>query len=282
MTLKIAILGCGPAGLFAAHAAVGQGCDVTVYSRPRKSFMRGAQYLHRPIPGLSGEPFKVDYRLEGTVEGYKDKVYGDITDVQVSPETLTGIADAWDIREAYDRAWQEYSHLISPWEADSEALARIEQDNDLIFSTIPARLICENQTHSFASQIIWSTDFIRYKGAFTNDDTGKIEDNIVICSGDPEDWWYRVSRIHGWENTEYPHSYKPDTDRVWEVEKPLYTDCRCHPEILRLGRYGAWRKGVLSDSAFYDVESLLLMSDEEREDDLFLRWKASVGLGITE
>lgn len=279
---KVIILGCGPAGLFAAHAAVGQGMDVRILSKPRKSFMRGAQYLHRPIPGLSREPFKVDYRLEGSVEGYRDKVYGDVTDVQVSPETLTGIADAWDIREAYEAAWAEYNSLIEPWDVTQRDPYDLYPQCDLVVSTIPAKLLCHNPRHEFVSQMIWSTDFIRYTGAFTNDLTGRIEDNIVVCSGDPEDWWYRISRIHGWENTEYPHRFKPDTDRVWEVEKPISNNCTCHSKMLRLGRYGAWKKGILSDSAFYEMEELLLMDEEAREDDLFLRWKATAGLGITE
>lgn len=257
--MRVAILGCGPAGMFAAHAAAQLGHDVTILSKPRKSYMRGAQYLHRPIPGLSGYPFKVDYRLEGSVEGYRDKVYGDLSDVQVSPETLTGVADAWDIREAYDAAWERYGHRVVNWDANAPgAFSQLAHMGfELIISTIPAKLLCHDPAHEFVSQMIWSTDYIRYRGAFLNDETGTIDDNIVICSGDPDDWWYRVSRIHGWENTEYPHNHKPNTDRVWEVEKPILTDCNCFPTIHREGRYGAWKKGVLSDSAYYNTIAYL-------------------------
>lgn len=261
--MKVTILGCGPAGLFAAHAAIGQGHDVTILSNPRKSFMRGAQYLHRPIPGLSGAPFQIDYQLRGSIEGYKDKVYGDMSDVQVSPETLVGIANAWDIREAYDAAWAEYGHLVRPFEVTPLTLDAIRAD--LIISTIPAKALCSNLDAPteysiddpfqqplchFESQKVWSTNYLK--------DSGVHEDNIVICSGDPEDWWYRISRIHGWENSEFPASRKPYSNRVWEVEKPISTTCKCHPEVVRMGRYGAWKKGVLSDSAFYETEALLL------------------------
>lgn len=255
--MKVVVLGCGPAGLFAAHAAVQSGQEVSILSKPRKSYMKGAQYLHRPIPGLSGDSFTIDYRLEGTVEGYKKKVYGDLSDILVSPETLTGLAEAWDIREAYDKAWDLYGHLVKEYDAELDGLWTPElRGADLILSTIPAKLICDNKEHAFESQLIWSTDFIKYVGGFTLED-GSLADNLVRCSGDPDDWWYRQSRIHGWENTEYPISHRPNTDRVWEVEKPIRTNCTCNKDIVRLGRYGKWTKGVLSDSAYYETETLI-------------------------
>jgi hypothetical protein len=274
--MKVVILGCGPAGLFAAHAAVGQGCDVTIYSKQaRKSLMKGAQYLHRPIPGLSRNPFQIDYRLDGDAEGYKKKVYGDTSDVQVSPETLTGVADAWDIREAYDGAWAEYASLIRPHDIESDGVALpyaafADGLPDLIISTVPARLLCQDPSHTFESQMIWSTDFVKPLGFW---EEAPADLNAVICSGHEDDWWYRQARIHGWETTEFPHDRRPSAARVWEVEKPIRTDCTCHPEITRMGRYGMWRKGVLSHEAFYDTESLIELKRDQikakRDWDLF-------------
>jgi hypothetical protein len=253
--MNIAVLGCGPAGLFAAHAATERGNTVTVLSKPRKSYMRGAQYLHRPIPGLSSDPFKVDYRLVGSVEGYRDKVYGDMSDVLVSPETLTGIADAWDIREAYDEAWKLYGPGVEFWEANQDDLGDIVEDFDMVINTIPRKALCaQPDIHEFRSQKIWSTNFVKPVGVFGGE---IMPDNIVVCSGDPEDWWYRQSRIHGWENTEFPHDRKPNAKEVWEVEKPISTNCDCWEPVVNMGRYGTWTKGVLSDSAYYDTEALL-------------------------
>lgn len=259
---KIAVLGCGPAGMFATHAAVGMGCSVDIFSKPRKSFMRGAQYLHKPIPGLSTDPFKIDYRLVGSVEGYREKVYGDDPDIPVSPQSLVGVHDAWDIREAYDNAWSEYGHRVRDLDVASfkgfEFLDDIVEKYDMVISTIPAKVMCYmEERHKFTSEKIWSTDFVKHVGAFEDKLGEPIPDNIVICSGEPDDWWYRQSRIQGYENTEFPISRKPKADKVWEVEKPVSTDCNCWPEIRRLGRYGAWRKGVLSHEAFYNVERWL-------------------------
>lgn len=257
--MRVVVLGCGPAGLFAAHAAVEQGADVTIFSKPRKSMMRGAQYLHRPIPGLSGKPFEVTYDLLGDPAAYRSKVYGDVSDILVSPETLVGISQAWDIREAYDAAWDLYNERIRGWDAERSAIPTLAANADLVISSIPAQLICQNNKHKFDSAKIWSIDMVKPSGLFQYDDGGPV-DNLVICSGDPDDWWYRASRIHGWENTEFPHDHRPSESEhysVHEVEKPLSTDCDCLSGVMRVGRYGSWKKGVLSHEAYYDVDRAL-------------------------
>lgn len=256
--MRVAILGCGPAGMFAAHAAIRAGHEVVIFSKNRKSFMRGAQYLHEPIPGLSRNPFTIHYKLEGEVEGYRDKVYGDMSDVQVSPETLVGSAAAWDIREAYDDAWELYKGLVYDIDlttASKHWWLHIMTHFDLVISSVPAKLLCSNPEHEFRSQLIWATDYLKPMGAFEGD---PMPDNIVVCSGFEDDWWYRMSRIQGWENTEYPHDKKPrKSGSVWEVEKPIDTNCTCHPQIARVGRYGQWKKGVLTHHAFTEASALV-------------------------
>lgn len=265
--MKVAILGCGPSGMFAAHAAVEEGHDVRIFSKPRKSFMRGAQYLHEPIPGLSEDPFSIDYRIKGSVDGYREKVYGPGSEVEVSPETLIGVHSAWDIREAYDAAWDRYSGLILPWDAQKDW---IPQTFDLVFSTIPATLLCSSMDKSeltteeeleaakckFSSETILSTSKAPHP-------LGE-EDNVVLCSGG-DDFWYRAARIHGWETTEYPMSIIKrfprevlfGDDLVHEVVKPISTTCICRPEIIRSGRYGKWTKGVLSHESYFDMKEVL-------------------------
>jgi hypothetical protein len=263
--LRVAILGCGPAGLFAAHAAYGLNAQVDILSKPRKSFMRGAQYLHQPIPGLSKEPFQIDYRLEGTTEGYRAKVYGEDSQVDVSPESLVGTHDAWDIREAYDAAWDLYRDDITPWEINEGQIGFPSSDYDLVLSTVPAKLLCQTQHYydgstakcQFRSEKIWSTNYVKRFGVFADLDA----DNVVVCSGDPDDWWYRASRIHGWENTEFASDHRPPGN-VWEVEKPIDNNCYCHPGIIRLGRYGTWTKGVLSHESFYKAEEAIIQTLE--------------------
>lgn len=257
--INVAILGCGPAGLFAAHAATEGGANVTIFSKARKSYMRGAQYLHRPIPGLTGLPFEVEYQLKGSVDGYREKVYGDMGDILVSAETLLGTAPAWDIRAAYDKAWELYGGKVVDADfatmGDPESFLRNLQDtNDLVISTIPATVLCQTSNHRFFGQKVWVTENLKSLGEFEFDSDETLRDNLVVCSGDPDDWWYRQSRIQGWENTEFPHQQKPKfPGKIHELNKPLRHTCTCHPEIVRMGRYGKWQKGILSHEAFEDT-----------------------------
>src|SRR4051794_1106286 len=109
MAERVLVLGCGPAGLMAAHAATLAGYEPTIVSRKRKSEMYGAQYLHQPIPEVSPDKsFHVRYELDGSVDGYRDKVYGDAWRGQVSPEDLETDHEGWDIRSTYDMLWNFY------------------------------------------------------------------------------------------------------------------------------------------------------------------------------
>lgn len=244
----------------AAHAASMRGHDVMIFSKARKSFMNGAQYLHRPIPMASSTPFKITYALDGPIEGYRDKVYGRDSRVQVSPESLVGVSDAWDIREAYDWLWETYGDYVhdidlsntAQWGGMGGFLSAMTPQPDIIISTVPASLLCEKfEEHQFHGVRVWATNTAHALNR-------QIPANIVVCSGESDVPWYRQSRIHGFLNTEYPeHKKPPVTEGIWEVIKPTQTNCDCLPHVIRLGRYGAWKKGVLAHEAFYDTYSLL-------------------------
>src|ERR1035441_1317633 len=76
---NIAVFGCGPSGLAVAAAAIKAGFGVEFFSqRKQPSHLYGCQYLHAPIPGYeSASKTHVSYRLTGTPEQYRAKVYGD-------------------------------------------------------------------------------------------------------------------------------------------------------------------------------------------------------------
>lgn len=258
--MKVLILGCGPAGLFAASAIRDKGHEVVIASKPRKSFMNGAQYLHRPIPGLSTEHFEITYKLIGSTEGYRAKVYGEDSDIDVSPDSLAGTHKAWDIREAYDAAWFEFGSEVLSWDfRPDRSIDRMASaiNPDVVISTIPAKLLCRNPEHEFESAQVWSTDSVERIGGFSERNGQPAIDNLVLCSGMPDDWWYRASRIQGYENTEYPAAIQPRNPRRWIVEKPIKTDCDCYPGIERLGRYGSWKKGVLAHESYFEALGLV-------------------------
>lgn len=247
--MKVLILGCGPAGLMAANAAAMQGAEIRILSKPRKSLMNGAQYLHEPVMGMRQKPpFPIRYVLDGPPEGYRLKVYGPRWDGTVSPEDMTETHLGWDIREAYDTLWDIYKDTILPWEASPSGLREVIQRSapDIVVSTIPAPLLC-SQGHQFRASKVWSTDKCWLP---------EYEDNYVLCNGHDSPAWYRASRIQGWENTEWPADKKPPVTPLWEVVKPLDNNCDCFPDVVRAGRYGNWKKGVLSHEVQKEVTDL--------------------------
>lgn len=255
--MRVAVLGCGPAGLVAAHAATMAGCDVTVYSRKRKSEMFGAQYLHAPIPGMTDNaPVLVQVELIGTHEQYRDKVYGDnAAEVNsVSTEDLPHPHDAWNIRHTYDNLWTAYHDIIRDYDVGSSLVSGLVDGYDLVLSTIPAPALCHaGSGHQFLEQAIWALGDAPERGKFVKDmvDSARmVPKNIIVCNGLPEPAWYRTANVFGHTTVEWPQITAPSLNMFVQAEaslvgKPISTDCDCHPEITRLGRYGQWRKGVL-------------------------------------
>jgi hypothetical protein len=255
---RAAILGCGPAGMFAAHAFVRAGWEITVYSKKRMSDLYGAQYLHAPIPGLPSIRTSVEYRLAGTIEGYREKVYGPKLPnaVEVSPGVLAGRRDAWDIRAAYRAAYSMYSYRIVPVTIDAAFLegefGNPETDRHwgAVLSSIPAPVLCRNPSHAFLSQKVYAAGDAPERGIFA---PISCLPDTVLCDGTEDRAWYRISNVFGHCTAEWPDRRKPPFEGVTEVQKPIGTTCYCwEGRITRIGRYGIWMKGVLSHQA-YDV-----------------------------
>jgi hypothetical protein len=255
--VKVYILGAGPAGMFAAHAAHALGHTPVLFAeKARKSTMFGAQYLHAPIPGLSRrDPYEVQYKLLGNSDGYRRKVYGPEAVNPVSPEVLSSTHKAWDIREAYDRAWEAYGWRVLPvGRLKMVDVVRLRESEPAapILSTLPLVDLCSNRNHSFVETSVWAMG-----------DAPPISQRVsidcppftVICSGRPEDVWYRVSNIYGHKTVEWPlsASYADGVDPAAAiVNKPVRTSCTCLRgiSVVGLGRYGTWRKDVLSHHAY--------------------------------
>lgn len=247
---NVCVLGCGPAGLFAAHAFAEAGWDVTILSKKRRSEMFGAQYLHKPIPGLTLDPpRKIEYQLRGTVEQYAEKVYeGKIPADRVSPAHFAGQAEAWDIRASYFVAWAKYRDIIRSVKIEASIIHDLKRQFRYVLCTIPAPDLCadmENK-HLFHSQRVWAVGDAPERGI----EAPRIAPaDTVICNGEPEPSWYRASNVFGYHTVEWAHDKKPPVSNVAEIHKPISTNCDCHREganFYRVGRYGAWTKGILS------------------------------------
>jgi hypothetical protein len=252
----VAILGCGPAGLAAAEAAVSSGYDVVIASSADcPSNIYGCQYLHAPVPGYEWVTnTRVGYWLVGTPEEYRRKVYGETWTGKVSPEDFVGEHDAWDIRLTYASMWARLHSLQNVHFIRIEPISKGNLPHDIfrykpqkIISTIPARALCYNYSHEFSFHNIWARGTTK---------RGTEADDTIICDGTDEHEWYRNACVFGYRTTEWS---KPPAngETAATVVKPLFTNCNCLPEVYRIGRYGKWKKSYLVHEAFPDVMRIL-------------------------
>jgi hypothetical protein len=256
------VLGAGPAGLLAAHAAERRGMEVNVFTAPdgeggpKKSELHGCQYLHAHIPGVESLNWHgqyVQYQIEGGVEQYRRKVYGEAWNGTVSPDEFgpEGGHLAWDLRKLYDELWERWLPRIIPMEVTPTLAQKIaDVRGQLTFSTIPARSLCLRPgEHHFLTQDVWAMG-TRSDG--TPDLPYLAPNMTVLCNGNDAPRWYRAATVFGHSTLEWPDGPKPPISGVARVQKPLGTDCNCH-RWYRLGRYGRWAKGVLVHEAYFEA-----------------------------
>lgn len=270
--LRIAVLGCGPAGLMAAHAVKRQtGQMPLIYSRKVKSVMFGAMYLHKPIPGITpginSPEFMVDVIKNGTRDGYAKLVYGDPNAPCSWDVIKPGRNPAWHLGAAYNKLWDLYADDIIHCNLHPIAVADILKENDIVFSTVPAKAICNDPRHEFKGQKIW----VDHRRADPNQIT---YESIMVYNGYPPDGsvtgmigyeWYRFSQICGYQAWEYTSVPAWARGSFSEGLKPIITDCDCWPNLIRLGRFGKWEKGVLTHHAFEEAETTMVRAVEYDE-----------------
>lgn len=267
----VVILGAGPSGLLAAHAAVQAGFIVHLYTawdrnnqtEPWKSKIYGCQYLHEEIPGLNAiRSMPVEYKLWGSAGVYRRRVYGSEFAGEVSPESLQGTSTAWDLRGAYDQLWDRYVdrghpfvHVIPERSIGPDDVRYLQGCYPTIISTIPAKSLCSDDKHNFFSTQVWAIGDAPEIGWYAP--ASEIPDGTVICNGfNPPDGphWYRSSRVFGHATVEWPVGVRPP--KAVAVQKPIESNCTCLPGIHRMGRYGQWKKGVLTSDVYWDAVKL--------------------------
>jgi hypothetical protein len=242
--VKVLVIGCGPAGLIAAEAAFMCDAKVKIVSRKVKSPMPGAQYLHRPIPGISpAQPSgRLNYIKLGTRQGYAAKVYGDPNAAVSWDSYREGLHQAWSLSETYDTLWERWEKLIHDQKMNGQHIRFMCNNFDLVISTVPAPILCRGG-HEFKEQQVWITDKAWSECPL----------NSIVYNG-AEDDWYRTSRIFGHEHTEYAHPVPAGRVGV----KPISTNCDCGPDnLLRAGRFGKWNKHVLVHHVWEEVMGAL-------------------------
>jgi hypothetical protein len=264
---KVTILGAGPTGLLAAHAAEKRGWEVQVFSAPdldgtpKKSELHGCQYLHQAIPELTDgqEGTYVKYLLDGDADQYRKKVYGWSWDGTVSPDEYGPERShyAWDLRRAYNALWAYWEPRIEAVQVTPGlAVSMADNRKGVKLTSIPAPALClEPGLHKFTSQTIYAMG-TREDDAPQYDLPYLAPKNTVQCNGYDAPRWYRAATVFGQSTLEWPGGARPPISGVATVQKPLSTDCTCHPDMVRLGRYGQWTKGVLVHEAYDLVMAL--------------------------
>ncbi len=258
MEHKAIILGCGPAGLLAAHAAEMAGWEYVIWSEWKKSKIGGAQFLHTSIPDLTNEApdAKVRFQHDGDSAGYATKVYGRA----LAPTSWAGYEGehgVWNMRAAYDELWRRQSAMIDDKKVRPADVGEAIDNGIVVISTIPRSAICMYpEVHKFESQRVW----------FTYEHMPHLEGslNFIVYNGRPETRWYRFSQLFGWLSKEWSDEQAARDEcegrKLISVLKPTAHDCDCwmtRVQFQPMGRYGRWQKGELIHHAFWKtVETL--------------------------
>lgn len=239
---QAAVIGCGPAGLLAAHALALADIQPVIFAvKAEPSPNARGVYLHRSIPEVtSREPDGVvRFRRIGWRAGYAAKVYGD-PNARTSWERFNGQFPAWSVEPAYKRLWREYGSEVREQEVTPNVMADIVREFELVVMTAPLWSICYGPGHTFEGRDIWVKD-----GASVG-----VGLNEMVYMGDMNVPWYRSSDLFGRRSTEYAH----EVEGAVKGEKVLPTTCTCWSDVLRAGRWGEWKPGVLLHHAFERVE----------------------------
>lgn len=243
----VAIIGCGPAGLLAAHAVEQAGGHPVIYSKQASPSptARGV-FLHRAIPELTREQHDAMISIVGlgSSRGYANKVYGD-PDAPTSFNTYTNrYVEGWALAPVYQALWDRYGERVVEVEISATGARQLVELYDIVINTAPASALCQLPgRHAFPRRRIWVRPGC----------PAGMTEQTVLYNGDPAFPWYRSHRLFGVEATEY--SWWQATAR--EGMKVMPTTCDCQPKIVRAGRWGRWEPGVLLHHAYEEAQRAL-------------------------
>lgn len=247
---QVAILGCGPAALFAAEGVEQAGHEPVIMGIKLKSELFGAQYLHKAIPGVPARSFPLEVLKLGSSEGYAYKVYGDRHAHVSWSNYKEGWLDAWSLHDAYNYLWDKYESSVKRAILNPMDIGPIATNFPLTLCSIPVARICGTPEHGFTSQRIY----------VVHHDSDPSAPSQLIYNGEgSRAEWYRFSRINGTSAWEYAVIVSPEELRVPPLAgyKPVSTTCTCwmsYPNFHRIGRYGKWHKGVLTHHAYQEAK----------------------------
>lgn len=253
--MKIAVLGCGPSGLMAAHAIARNGHIPKIYSKKIPTQVTKNMYLQRFLPGLDmmlGRD-EIMYDRRGYKEGYASKVYGSRTAKCSWDDLSFGIKPMWSLGPVYAELWMLYEDHITDVKLEEEDVVEVCQRHPIVFSTLPAPSLCTNG-HKFEEVKISIAEF---KTIHVD------KRNRMVYSGRSQDKWHRFSLINGITAFEYTISEEelrarsPIALNIKKGVKPVGNNCDCWPELTRVGRWAQWCRGILNHHPYEQVTGIL-------------------------
>jgi hypothetical protein len=264
--MDVAVIGCGPAGLAAVHAAYGMDAEVTIFSPGIRSPQKGPLILQRPIPAITldhPDGYIRQIVIGGSILDYRYKLYGDIN-INIQGDVLEPGYHCWNHIKAYDALWARYmarpdrrighvKGLVS-----SSVLSELPRAFGLVVNTAPLNKLCF-QGHNFTSKTVDITLQRSYPG--------QPPDTTIFNAGTRFPW-VRSAWLLGNECTEWlPGTVPAGLDPI-TISKPIKHDCNCFPHVLGTGRFGAWRNQTWVDTAYYDTRSVLVSMSRQGDWDL--------------
>jgi hypothetical protein len=254
--MHIAVIGCGPAGLAAVHAAYELDCNITLYAPMKKTPQHGAILLQKPIPGISNptpDGYVKQLVVGGSILDYRYKLYGDIN-IGYSGDVLLPGYHAWDHVYAYNALWQKYVAMpdfrvrLEECTVKPGELAEMHECFDLVVCTAPLPQLCsKRKIHKFTSVPIGITLSYSYPD--------QPPDTSVFNAAD-DHGWLRSARIFGNDSTEWLPEAAPPGAHI--IKKPISHTCTCYPHVLQVGRNGKWHNETWVDTAYFHTREAII------------------------
>ena len=268
--MKIAVLGAGPSGMMAAHAASEFGHHITILDKEPDKTRRnsGVFFLHDDC-NLALDEVHLKQRVLGAFgkknaddisRAYGVKVYGRAlpkTSIISAMRAENANVIGYNAEQAIDRLWDLYGSQVKPYEFLGSTLSEEALFNryDKVISTIPAKLWYPS--HAYSSVTTW-----------IKIGTAPKDEGFIFYNINPHSKWYRCSAMLGTFVQEYGAGFKPHMAYPYSyvfrtVTKVIGVD-RPFPEtnnLFLVGRYGAWDKSCLTHNVYHRTLDWLM---EER------------------
>ncbi len=152
--------------------------------------------------------------------------------------------DAWSLVKIYEALWAFLGESMNKVVVTPEWIEENANEFKAIISTIPLPALCKGD-HHFASVKVSIAQECILNGT---------PDNTIVYDGSKDRSWYRCSRIADIGGTEWGQGLRrppPIGGPLRTVAKPIRHNCDCWPNLITVGRYGAWKKGLLAHDGFY-------------------------------